>query len=59
MTDHEIDAVHIPMYKLGAKFCRKKKLKNGGVCIYIQQDLKFVNINLQKYCKSLQSFKQE
>jgi hypothetical protein len=50
MTDHEIDAVHIPKYKLGAKFCRKK-LKNGGVCIYIQQDLKFATINLQKYCK--------
>jgi hypothetical protein len=36
LTDHEIDVTHIPKYKLDAKFCRKK-LKNGGVCIYIQE----------------------
>jgi exonuclease III len=29
----------------------QKKIKNGGVCIYIQQALKFTNINLQKHCK--------
>jgi len=26
-------------------------LKNGGVCIYIQEALKFTNISLQKHCK--------
>jgi hypothetical protein len=50
MIDHEIDALHIPQYKLGAKFCRRN-LKNGGVCIHIQEDLKFSTINLHKYCK--------
>jgi hypothetical protein len=49
LTDHEIDVTHIPKYKLGAKFCRKK-LKNGGG-LYIQEKLKFTTIDLQKYCK--------
>jgi exonuclease III len=35
---------------MGAKFCRRN-LKNGGVCIYIQEDLKFSVINLHKYCE--------
>jgi hypothetical protein len=55
LTEHhlkncEIDATPISNYKLDAKYCRKK-LKNGGVCIYIQKALKFTNINLQKHCK--------
>ena len=50
LTNYEMDATHISKYKLGAKYCRNK-LKNGGVCIYIQENLKFTTINLQKYCK--------
>jgi exonuclease III len=50
MIDYKIDALHIPQYKLGAKYCIRN-LKNGGVCIYIQEDLKFSTINLHKYCK--------
>ena len=55
LTEHhlkndEIDATPISNYKAGAKYCRKK-FKNGGVCIYIQEVLKFTNINLQKHCK--------
>jgi hypothetical protein len=34
LIDYEMDASHIPKYKLGARYCRKK-LKNGGVYIYI------------------------
>jgi hypothetical protein len=45
-----MDATPNPKYKLGAKYCRME-LKNGGVCIYIQETLKFTNINLQKHCK--------
>ena len=26
-------------------------MKNSGVCIYLQESLKFTNINLQNYCK--------
>jgi exonuclease III len=50
LKNYEIDATPISKYKLGAKYCRKK-LKNGGVCIYIQEALKFTNNNLQKHCK--------
>jgi hypothetical protein len=39
----------MPNYKLGAKICRKK-MKNGGACIYIQDELTFT-INLQKHGK--------
>jgi hypothetical protein len=35
---------------MGAKYCRKE-LKNGGVCIYMQETIKISNINLQKHCK--------
>jgi hypothetical protein len=50
LKNYEIDATAIYNYKLGAKYCRRK-LKNGGVCIYIQEALKFTNISLQKHCK--------
>jgi hypothetical protein len=45
-----MDALYIPKYKLGAGHGRKK-FKNGGVCISLQEDLNFTTINLQKYCK--------
>jgi hypothetical protein len=50
LKNYEIDATPIPKYQLGVKYCRKK-FKNCGVCIYIQEALKFTNINLQKHCK--------
>ena len=50
LKNYKIDATPISNYKLAAKYCRKK-LKNGGVCIYIQEGLKFTNISLQKHCK--------
>jgi hypothetical protein len=50
LKNYEIDATPISNYKLGAKYCRNK-LKNGGVCAYIQEALKFTNTNLQKHCK--------
>ena len=50
LSDHEIDVTSIPKHTLGAKYCRKK-VKNGGVCIYLHDTLKFININHQKYCK--------
>jgi exonuclease III len=45
-----MDALYIPKHKLGAGYGRKK-FKNGGVCIFLQEDLYFTTINLQKYCK--------
>ena len=50
LKNYELDVTPISNYKLGANYCRKN-LKNGGVCIYIQENLKFTKINLQKHCK--------
>jgi hypothetical protein len=50
LKDYERDVTPTSNYKLSAKYCRKK-LKNGGICIYIQEALKFTNINLQKHCR--------
>jgi hypothetical protein len=50
LKNYETDVTPICKYKLGAKYCRKE-LKNGGVCIYIQETLKFSKIDLQKHCK--------
>jgi hypothetical protein len=50
LKNYELDATPISKYKQGANYCRKN-LKNGGVCIYIQEALKFTHINLQKHCK--------
>jgi len=46
----EIVVASIPNYNLAAKYCRTS-LKCGGVCIYMQKNLKYTNINLLKYCK--------
>jgi hypothetical protein len=37
-------------FKLGSKFCRNH-LKNGGVCIFVHEDLDFIPISLDNYCK--------
>jgi exonuclease III len=50
LKNYETDVTSISKYKLGANYCRKE-LKNGGVCIYILETLKFLNIDLQKHCK--------
>ena len=50
LKDYELNNTHIPKYKLGTNYCRKN-LKQGGVCIYVHETLKFTNINLLKYNK--------
>jgi hypothetical protein len=50
LKDYELNNMHIPKYKLGANYCRKN-LKEGGVCIYVHETLKFTNISLPKYSK--------
>ena len=49
LEDYELLNMHIPKFKLGAEYCRKS-LKQGGVCIYVHESLKYTNINLQKFC---------
>ena len=50
LKDYEIDNLPIDHFKLGSKFCRHE-FKNGGVCIFIHEDLEFFSILLDKYCK--------
>ena len=50
LKDYEIDNLRIDHFKLESKFCRHK-FKNGGVCIFIHEDLEFFSISLDKYCK--------
>jgi exonuclease III len=50
LKDYELNNTHIPKYKLGTSYSRKK-LKQGDVCIYVHETLKFTNINLLKYSK--------
>jgi hypothetical protein len=48
LKDYELANTYIPNYTLGANYCRKN-LKQGDVCIYVHESLKFPNINLLKY----------
>jgi exonuclease III len=50
MKDYEIDNLPTDHFKLGSKFCRHE-FKNGGVCIFIREDLEIFSITLNKYCK--------
>jgi len=50
LKKYEIDMISIANYNLGAKFCRQG-LKNGGVCIFINESIKLMNINLHNSCK--------
>jgi exonuclease III len=45
----EIISTHIDKYSLGASYCRKY-FHEGGVSIFIREDLHFTNINLDTLC---------
>jgi exonuclease III len=49
LIDPDIDNVLIDNYVLGAKYCRKIH-KNGGVCIFIHDSIKFSNTSIVKNC---------
>jgi exonuclease III len=50
LNNCERDYIHLPNYKLGAKYCRKSSPK-GGVCIFIHNNIKFHVINLDSFCR--------
>jgi exonuclease III len=50
LRDIELDSIAIKNYKLGAKFCRNS-FKNGGVCIFLRDNLQFTDVSLFKFCK--------
>ena len=53
LTEHhqrtdEISLINLGQYTLGAHFCRQTH-KQGGVCIYISNDIQFNIINLNQF----------
>lgn len=54
LTEHhmnvlEYNHINLAGYTAGAQFCRALHEK-GGVIIYVQDNLKFTNIDLSEYC---------
>jgi hypothetical protein len=54
LTEHHLDGDEIPHlnledYTLDALYCRRY-FKMGGTCIYVQNNLSTVNINLDNFC---------
>ena len=54
-TDHhlkhtELNQINIEGFKLCTAYCRQA-IKRGGVCIFIQKDLEYSKIHVNKYCK--------
>jgi exonuclease III len=50
LREYEMEGTHIPNYRVGASYCRKKH-KKGGVCIFVYEDYNFTVLNLQKFSK--------
>jgi hypothetical protein len=46
----DLDQINGDGYRLGAAYCRQA-VKRGAVCIFVQKNLKHINIDLAKYCK--------
>jgi exonuclease III len=49
LKEYEINNISMDNYELGAKYCRIT-YKNGGVCIFIHNSIKFNNVLIEKYC---------
>ena len=48
LRNEEIANVNLDQYTLGAQFCRQT-YKQGGVCIYVSNDIQFSTINLEQH----------
>jgi hypothetical protein len=48
LNQQEIELTQIDSYILGASFCRTS-LKMGGVCIFVNKNLNFKNVDIQKF----------
>ena len=46
----ELQRSHFDNYKLGGSYCRTM-YEMGGVCIYVQESLNYVRLDLEKYCQ--------
>jgi exonuclease III len=50
MNQLELQQTFLDSYKLGAGYCRTLYEKRG-VCMFVQESLRYVSIDLEKYCK--------
>jgi len=50
LRNEEICSTHIDSYTLGGNFCREK-FRQGGVCIYVANDIQFNTINLNQHIR--------
>jgi hypothetical protein len=50
MNHLELQQTFFDNYKLGASYCRNSYVK-GGVCIFVQENLRYVKLDLQNHCK--------
>ncbi|MDR0751762.1 MAG: hypothetical protein LBF12_04160, partial [Christensenellaceae bacterium] len=48
LKDYELHIMYLHDYVLGAKYCRKIHQK-GGVCIFVNSNLKYDTLNLEEY----------
>ena len=49
LKEYEINKICVDNYVLGANYCRAT-YKNGGVCIYIYNSIKFDSLSVSNYC---------
>jgi hypothetical protein len=50
LKDLQLEKIHIENYKLGAHYCRQTH-ENGGVAIFVHNNLEFTNIDIAQRCK--------
>jgi hypothetical protein len=50
MNHLELQQTSIDSYKLGVSYCRTLYEKEG-VCIFVQEGLRYVKIDMEKHCK--------
>jgi len=48
LSDEDLEGITLHPYTLGTKFCRRTH-KCEGVCIFIQDNMHYTNINMDKY----------
>jgi hypothetical protein len=51
MNHLKLQQTFLDNYKSGISYCRTFYEK-GGVCIFVQESLRYVRIDLEKYCKA-------
>ena len=54
MNPLELQQTFIDNYKLGVSYCRTLYEK-GGVCIFVQESLRYVKIDMENHCKDKNS----